>query len=164
MDELLQALEEMPLAQAIRESDWMFPTFESIHVVTIALVIGSIMILDLRLMGLASRNAPVSALARAILPWTWGFFVIAAIAGLLMFQSNAVEYFHNLAFRIKMIAMVLAGVNMAVFHVAFYPKVAEWDVGAPPLAAKIAGATSLACWLVVLAAGRVIGFTIGMFH
>jgi hypothetical protein len=163
MDGILQSLEDMPLAQTIRESAWMFPTFESLHVVAIALVLGSIMILDLRLLGLASRNAPVSALARAILPWTWGFFAIAAIFGVLMFISNPVEYFHNTAFRIKMIAMVLAGVNMTVFHVAFYPKVTEWDVGAPPAAAKIAGAISLACWLVVLAAGRVIGFTIGNF-
>jgi hypothetical protein len=150
------------LANAVRESESLFPWAESIHVLAIAVVVGSISFLDLRLLSLASRNRPVSHLVREILPITWIAFGVAVITGGTLFASNAVEYWHNPSFRIKMVLLALAGMNMLVFHGLTYKGVGQWDTSPKtPLGAKIAGGTSLLLWIGVVAFGRWIGFTTG---
>jgi hypothetical protein len=150
------------LANAVRESESLFPWAESLHVLSIAAVVGSISFVDLRLLSLASRNRPVSELVREVLPITWIAFVIAVISGITLFASNAVEYYHNPSFRIKIVLLMLAGMNMLVFHGLTYRGVGQWDT-APrtPLGAKIAGGTSLLLWIGVVGFGRWIGFTTG---
>ncbi len=159
IQDTLTWLQALPIALAIGESDWLFPAVESAHVVAIALVVGSIMIVDLRLLGITSNRTPVSELAIEILPWTWGMFVIAVLSGVGMFISNATGYFDNSAFRWKMVFLALAGLNMVVFHLSAYRSVHHWDQDKPTqLSAKIAGALSLTFWIGVVAFGRWIGF------
>jgi len=152
-------LQNLSLPTQIRESAWMFPTIETLHVFALVLVIGSIMTVDLRLLGIANRDRPFSHLAAEMLPWTWVAFVVAAIAGSLMFSSKAVVYFGNIPFRLKMCCLVLAGINMLVFHWMGTRHLAMWDHSKPPRSAKFAGGASLLLWTVIVASGRWIGFT-----
>jgi hypothetical protein len=161
LDPLLQWLQATSFATAISENEILFPWIESIHVLAITLVIGTISIVDLRLLGLASLDRAVHRLMREVLPYTWGTFAVAAITGGLLFCSNATTYGHNLYFQGKIILLLLAGVNMAGFHLFFGRDVERWSVGQrPPLTARAAGATSLGLWIAVVAFGRWIGFTL----
>lgn len=152
--------EDSALADNIRENDNLFPLIESIHVVALCLVVGSIFMLDLRLLGLASTNRPVGRLIHAILPVTWGAFAIAAITGFLMFISNATKYLANGFFVAKMCLLVVAGLNMIIFHVISTRDLPQWEKQAsPPLRARLAGAFSILFWISIVACGRWIGFT-----
>jgi hypothetical protein len=154
-------LEETAGAVFIRESDWAFPALESAHVIALALVVGTIAIVDLRLLGLASTRRPVTELCREVLPWTWLAFVVAVIAGMGMFVTQPLNYYGNTAFRFKLLFLVFAAINMAVFQMLTYPGVARWDRDAQlPLRAKLAGGISLMCWLLIVFLGRQIGFTL----
>jgi uncharacterized membrane protein len=157
---LLTRLEATPLAEFIRESDWAFPTIEAVHVIALALVIGTIAIVDLRLLRLASTQCTYTEVSREVLPWTWAAFATAVASGSLMFLSHAVDYYGNTAFRIKMLLLVLAGVNMLVFQLVTARDVGQWDRGgAVPVAGRIAATLSLAFWIAVVFCGRWIGFT-----
>jgi uncharacterized membrane protein len=153
-------LESTPVATAIRESTWLFPTIETIHVLSIVLVVGSITMLDLRLLNLASRDRSVTDVYEDVMPWTRASFVVAAIAGGLLFSSSATKYYHNVPFRMKMCVLLLAGINTAYFEVWTRRSIADWDRTArTPRAAKLAGGISLVLWICVVACGRWIGFT-----
>ncbi|KJC59129.1 hypothetical protein UP10_19805 [Bradyrhizobium sp. LTSPM299] len=157
---LIALFEDSSVADSIRENDTLFPTIESIHVVAICLVVGSILVLDLRLLGFASMNRPVGRLTRAILPVTWGAFAIAASSGFLLFISNATKYLANGYFDAKIILICTAGVNMIVFHAISAKDLPQWEKQkSPPLRARIAGALSILLWIAVVACGRWIGFT-----
>jgi hypothetical protein len=157
-----QWLYDTSWADAIRANELLFPWFESVHVLAITLVLGSIAIVDLRLLGIASRNRPVTRLIREVLPVTWCAFAVAVFTGGTLFASNAVNYAHNFPFQMKMLLMLLAGLNMLVFHFVTYRSVADWDEAErTPFAARFAGGFSLTVWLAIVAFGRWIGFTIG---
>jgi len=160
MTSILTWLDTSTLAAFIRESTWGFPTIESIHVIAISLVIGTIAILDLRLLGIGSTRRPVTELCGDLLPWTWVAFVIAAITGGLLFISQATQYFQNTTFRVKMLFMLLAGVNMLIFEFITYRNVSNWDCDTrTAISGKLAGAISLTCWFAVAVCGRWLGFT-----
>ena len=93
--DLISYFENSALADNIRENDLLFPLIESVHVLAICLVVGSILVVDLRLLGLAWVNRPVSRVAAGILPLTWGAFIVAVASGGLMFISNATKYLGN---------------------------------------------------------------------
>jgi hypothetical protein len=152
-------LQSLPFAQEIAESEWLFPTIETIHVLALVLVVGSIAVVDLRLLGVRIQGRPASRVIREMLPWTWGAFGIAATAGFLLFSSKAVKYAENWPFQLKMLCLVLAAVNMLIFHSVGNRRLPEWDMTATPIAAKLAGGFSLALWVTIVAAGRWIGFT-----
>ncbi len=161
IDAILEAIYNWPISAAIRTDYFWFPFLESVHVVCICLVVGSIFVVDLRLLGITSNKKPVTELAKEVLPWTWGTFVIAVIAGTLMFMSKTTNYYADDFFRYKMVLIVLAGVNMAVFHLFTYRSVEKWDRDVPTLlGAKLAGGFSLLCWIGVVFCGRWIGFTV----
>ncbi|WP_174296929.1 DUF6644 family protein [Sphingomonas bacterium] len=152
-------LEATPLAVKITESEWLFPTIETVHVLALTLVVGSIVLLDLRLLGLANRNLGAMQLSDETLPWTWSAFVVAAITGTLMFVSAATKYYGNVPFRIKMVLLVLAGINMVVFHRGAWRIVHDWDRLVPtPRAVRAAAGLSLTFWIGVVVAGRWVGF------
>jgi hypothetical protein len=153
-------LQDLPLSQDIRESQWLFPIIETIHVLALVLVVGSISMVDLRLLGLRGRERAFSKIAGEMLPWTWCAFAFAAVAGLLMFCSKAAAYAANVPFQLKVLCLGLAAVNMLIFHSLSDKRIAEWDMGTPPTRAKIAGAVSLMLWFTIVAAGRWIGFTV----
>ena len=161
--ELLTAVEAWPISAAMRGeqpgTEWLFPIIETLHVMALTLVVGSIAMMDLRLLGIASRNSAVSRLSNEVLPWTWTAWTVAAVFGTLMFMAKAQTYAGNLQFRLKFVCMGLAALNMLIFHFGAYRDVERWDEGKPPMSAKMAGALSLSLWIGVVFFGRWVGFT-----
>lgn len=142
-------------ATALRESLWMFPIVETIHVLAITLLAGSITILDLRLLGVLLRGVRVTTVARQVLPVVWTGFGILTVSGLLLFAAEAAKSYSNPAFRIKLALLVLAGLNPVVYYRTVYRRIAEWDTSiTTPLTARLAGGTSIALWTAIIAAGR----------
>ena len=159
-----EQLEYSSLGITIAESTWMFPTIETLHVIALVTVIGTIAIVDLRLIGVASRGHRVSLLANDTLPWTWGAFVLAAITGGLLFISKASSYVINPYFLWKMVLLALAGFNMMYFHLTTWRTVHHWEQDPSfPFMAKLAGWLSLIFWVLVVFFGRAIGFTLGFY-
>ena len=156
----LKSLEASGLATRIRDSLWLFPLIESTHVIGLALVFGTIVIIDLRLLGIASTQRSFKRMASDILKWTWAAFALTALTGTLMFSTNAVVYYHNFFFRTKMLLLVLSGINMLIFELTAGRTIHSWDKApsAPP-AGKTVAAASLVMWISIIVMGRLIGFT-----
>jgi uncharacterized protein DUF6644 len=158
---VLAWLQSTWIATAVAENDILFPWIESVHVLAIVIVVGTISIVDLRLLGVASLDISAKRLMRDVIPYTWGAFTIAAITGSLMFSSDATHYAHNRLFQIKLVMLVLAGLNMAVFHLFGERDIERWDApgATTPGAAKAAAVISLMAWIAVVSLGRGTGFT-----
>ena len=156
----LEYLESSSLAVGIRDSLYMFPVIEAFHVLGLTLVFGTISIVDLRLLGIASTRRPFTRIAADIVKWTWAAFALSAVTGLLMFITNADVYFNNFAFRTKIVLLALSGVNLLIFELTAGRTVDRWDkdAAAPP-AGKTVAVLSLVLWIGVIFAGRWIGFT-----
>ena len=151
---LWQWLEQTALAQHIGIT-WWFPLLESIHVVALTLVVGSILMIDLRLIGVAAMRYPASRIFRELIPWVWGAFAVALPTGFGLFMTRAAHYANNPAFQFKIGFLVLAGLNMAVFHLRSVRDItAIDDAEVTPAKAKLAGALSLLLWSGVILAGR----------
>jgi hypothetical protein len=161
LTDLMDWLEATSLAVFIHRTAWAFTTVELVHVFAISLVVGTIAMVDLRLLGLASTKRPFTELAGQVLPFTWVAFVLAVMAGSLLFISQATAYFASTTFRIKMLVIVLAGINMLVFELITVRGVQDWDrKPVPALPARLAGGISLTCWILVVIFGRWTGFTV----
>jgi hypothetical protein len=157
---LIRWLQHTPLSTTIRESDWVFPTIECVHVIAFVTVVGSIAVVDLRLIGVASRDRRISDLTEELLPLTWIAFGVAAAAGLLLFISKPVTYTQNVFFLGKMVLLLAAGVNMALFQRLVHPRLVGQPADSPPpLVARASGLASLTLWIAIVACGRWIGFT-----
>jgi hypothetical protein len=159
--DLLLALQNTGFATAIREGISLFPWIESIHVVSIVTVVGTISIIDMRLLGLPAHRRGVRHLMRDVLPLTWGAFCVAVVTGFLLFSSAAVKYAALWEFQCKMLLLVVAGLNMMFFHTVTFRDVHLWDeLVETPRAAKVAGISSLCLWIGIVVLGRVIGFVL----
>ena len=157
---LIAFFEGSALADRIRENEYLFPLIESVHVLAISLVVGSILAVDLRLLGVAYRGQPASRVTKGILPLTWCAFAIALTSGSLLLISNATKYVANGYFDTKMLLIGAAGINMAIFQLVVAKSLPRWTPTArPPLAARLAGGLSILLWIGVVACGRWIGFT-----
>ena len=151
--EFLAWLESTPIAGAITTSVWMYATFETIHYIGLAMLVGSIMLIDLRLPGFA-RSLPLPSML-GLLPWVWVGFLINVVTGSLMFIYNATSFGMNRMFWLKMTFMALAGINALVFTVAVARTGERWLTAAEtPAAIKVVATLSLALWLGVMTAGR----------
>jgi hypothetical protein len=156
---MCQWLEQTGLGTGVRDSTWLFPIIETVHILGIALLVGSTSILDLRLMGLTYREQPVSKLAWRFLPWAWIGFVIQVITGALLFASEATKMIENVGFQIKMILIVVAGLNALVFHLIAYQSVGKWENDhVAPLSARAAGLISILLWFGIVGFGRWIAY------
>ena len=158
--ELLASLEASSLAVSIRNSLYLFPLIESAHVIGLAMVFGTIAIIDLRLLGIASTRRSFTRMASDIMKWTWAAFALTVTTGLLMFVTNAGVYYHNFYFRSKMAMLVLAGINVVIFDRTVFRSVHRWDKdAAAPAAGRTVAAVSLLIWISIIFLGRWIGFT-----
>ena len=149
-------LSETSLSIALTDSPSAFPAIESIHVIAITLVVGSIMIVDLRLLGLASKERDPRDLIGSILPITWIAFAIALITGSLLFAANPISYVANFYFLGKLLLLAAAGFNMLLFHIFTHRQLDRAGAVLP----KVSGGASLLLWVVIVAFGRWIGFTL----
>ena len=132
MRSFLEWLGSTPWSVRMLESLWVWPLLESTHVLSIALFVGTAMMMDLRLMGLRFGGMRASDFTNRLLPWTRAGFVVMVVTGLLVFYSNPVRYYHNIFFRFKVLLMIVAGLNIWLFHSRIHRKVAEWDLLASP--------------------------------
>ncbi len=152
-------LAETDVSIALHESQYMYPLIESVHVWTLCLFLGLTALLDLRLIGMTLRRTPASEVIRRFEPWMKGAFVVMVITGVLLVWAIPVRSYQNVFFRAKLIFLVLAGLNVWVFHNGVFRRAAEWDMApVPPRAAKRAGLTSLVLWSLIVIAGRFIAY------
>jgi hypothetical protein len=154
---LFAALEHSGFGRGVMESVWAFPALETAHVIGLAIVIGSILLLDIILLGVVRVPGGRDAVAKSTLPWTWAGFALALATGAAMFSSAATRYAANPLFLAKIVLLVLAGVNMAFFNL--HPAHPSANENAPlPPALRVSAALSLCLWLGVVITGRWIGF------
>jgi hypothetical protein len=158
---IVQAIESSPLGDWMRTSVKAMPFVEATHVLAASVVFGTILVVDLRLLGFPNTRRPFTRVADELLKLTWLAFAVSVITGLLMFAANAMTYYGNTAFKLKMLALLAAGLNMAFFHRVTLKSVAGWDTARPPLAGRMAGAASILIWVAVIFLARWIGFTKG---
>lgn len=152
-------IEASSLAEWLRTTAGAIPTIEAIHVMAVALVFGTILIVDLRLIGYPSTRRSFVRTSEELVRYTWIGFGIAAVTGVLMFVANAETYVRNALFWWKMAALLAAGVNMAVFELFTSRGVESWDRDTrPPRAAVAAGVLSILIWTSVIVLGRWVGF------
>lgn len=140
------------IAVAIRNSLWMFPALQVFHLVALAVLGGSVLVVDLRLLGVGLRTTPVSKLAADLAPWMTGSLALIAISGVGMFLSGALLYYYNAIFIAKIVLFIIA--------LAFtYGVRVRWTRGdSPARGAKVVAGVSIALWTLVAAAGRGVGF------
>lgn len=157
---LLDSLQNSALGQWVNTAGATYPIVESLHVIAVALVFGTIFVVDLRLLGVASSNRPFTRVAHDLLKLTWFGFGLAVLTGSLLFLPNATSIAVNVNFQLKMALLVLAGINMFVFEFISARNVAVWDTTTPPPnSARLAGLLSIGLWAGVVVFGRLIGFT-----
>ena len=150
-------LEALPISMHIGES-WWFPFLESIHVLTATFLVGTVLMVDLRLLGLAALAHPVTRITSEVLPWTWSASLVSVVTGSALFATRASHYAGNRAFQVKVALLLLAGINMAVFHLVTARGMVRWETAATTTGgARFAGACSLVLWIGVMLAGRWIG-------
>ena len=153
----LVSIQESALGEQMRQSLLLYPIVEIVHLIGIALLVGSIVALDLRLIGLR-RFLPATGMARHLLPVSVIGFVMAVGSGSMLFVTEAASLAFNPAFQLKLVLIALGGINAAMFHLGPWRRVARWEHAAPPPAARIGGALSILLWLSVLTCGRMIAY------
>ena len=153
--ELCQALQDTAIGTSIRESIWTFPIIETVHVIGLAVSVGIIMMLDLRLIGAGVRSARPSEIMDQLKPWYLGGFMTMMASGVLLFWSEAAKCYGSVTFRWKILFLVLAGLNAAFYEVKYKPQLEKIaSTGQTPGGAKLVGWCSLVCWLAVIGFGR----------
>ena len=157
-DPIFDPIAQSALAVLVRESMWAYPLLETLHVIGLALVFGPILLFDLRVLGW-NKDLAVSRLHKALLPWVWSGFAMNAASGVLLFVSDAAEFAANTALRYKMALLVIAGLNALYFQARIAPGVAIWDRETKaPANARVSAAASIALWLAIISAGRMIAY------
>jgi hypothetical protein len=158
IEAVLSKVEHWPISEQIGGGK-LFPTFESLHVLGVGILLGSLFMVDLRLLGVAARRYSVRRMSDELTPWTFGAFALAIVTGMLLVIVHPTYYASNPAFVAKMVLLVVAGANMLVFHNTIWRSVDGWGDGDEiPIQAKVAGGLSLLFWVGVIAMGRWIAF------
>jgi len=154
-----QWLESTPWSIELHESLWVYPLVESVHVLTLCLFLGTVAMLDLRLLGLTMPKTQVTAVVEQLSRWTRSGFAVMVISGALLFYAIPVRTYQNVFFRAKVLMLILAGLNAWYFHSRTYRGVQKWDFDpVPPRRARMAGLFSLVLWAGIVAAGRMIAY------
>jgi hypothetical protein len=153
-------LEGTPVGTLVRESLWGFQIVVAIHLLGLAFSAGTLVWFDLRLLGVSMQGCRVSEVYRRLAPWMLIGFATMFVTGAMLFIAFATKAYGNVFFRIKIAAMLLAGINAMMFHFVTERRIGRWDESAsPPFGAKLAGAISMLAWTVVILAGRIMSYT-----
>ena len=156
---ICQWIYQTQLSVAIRESIWVYPILDVLHCIGVLLVAGTIVVVDLRLLGFGMRRSPVSSVIGQVLPWTLSGFAFMALTGSLLAWSEPVRLYRSIFFPWKLLFLALAGLNAFFFHYGVYRGVGAWDTASlTPARARLAGTVSILCWICVIAAGRAVGY------
>lgn len=159
--EICQWIQDTQIGTSIRESIWVFPIIESTHVLALSLSVGTLLWMDLRLTGLGMKNQAVSKVTRSLLPWSIVGFVIMFITGVLLFWCQALKAYNSIFFKMKVVMLLLAGLNALVYHTTVFRRMDEWDKAAvPPAGARLAGWCSIVLWIGIIIAGRTMAYNL----
>lgn len=154
-----QWLYDTSISTYIRESLYLFPVLNTVHVVAIVLLAGTIAVVDLRLLGLTLRGVSITRISAQVLPITWIGAVILFLSGGLLFAAQASRIQTNIALRIKLLLLIAAGINVLAWHLSLSRNASSWDrLASPPWQAKLAGSLSLLLWSGIIVTGRLIAF------
>jgi hypothetical protein len=152
-------LSQTPFSVSLRQSPYDYPVLLIIHVFSIALFGGMVAMGNLRVLGVAMRDVPVSQVINQFRPWKWIGFFILLVTGTLLAMSDPMEYYDNIMFWISDTLILLVGVNAMIFRYGVYREVAMWDAAIPtPSSARRWATVSLALWIAIVFAGRAIAF------
>lgn len=156
---IAQWLEATTLGTALRESLLVFPIVEGTHLLALGVSVGTIAIVDLRLLGITMRQERVSDVMGQLLPWSIAGFIVMVVTGVLLLWANATLVYVSPWFRLKMLLLLLAGANVLIYELTIHQRIAEWDrAPTPPMSARIAGFCSLLLWALVIGAGRTMAY------
>ena len=157
--ELCEWLGNTPWSIALHESRYVFLVVLTIHVLTLSVFVGTALMIDLRLLGVVMIRVPASQVIERLVPWTAAGLILMMTSGALLFYAAPLARYQNIFFRMKMAALVLALLNAWLFHRTVYRRIADWDRDAvPPRYARLAGGLSLALWVVIITAGRMMAY------
>lgn len=149
---------EFPSSIALRESQLVYPAIETLHVVSMGLFLGLIVMMDARLAGIGNKHTPFTQMQRRLFPWQMAGFAISVATGNLLLYADPMRFYGNVFWWIKVGMLILAFVNAVAFHWTTYHSVAAWDDGRPPFRARLSGILSLAFWAGVVMSGRLIAY------
>jgi hypothetical protein len=153
--DFVQWLNETRFSMALREGDWSFAVIETVHILGLGFSVGTIVWVDLRLIGLAMRRERVTDVISGLEPWAMGGFVVMFLSGIMLLLAEPLKAYSRLAFRLKVVMLILAAMNVLVFHRGVYRTIAQWDEAEVlPWQAKVSGYLSLILWLGIIIAGR----------
>lgn len=153
MFHFVQWLNGTPFSTYLRESDWSFPIIESFHILALGASVGTIMWLDLCLLGIALRKVPAANVVEGIEPWAIRGFSVMFVSGFLLLLAEPLKCYTNWTFRLKMLGVLLAGLNVLYFHKKIKPNMDNWDQGLP-WRTRMVGGVSLGLWFTIIVLGR----------
>jgi hypothetical protein len=161
LDSSLVWLHDTSFGTVIRESTWAEPIIETIHVLTLTVFLGFVMLLDLRLLDLVMQRSRVSTVFRQLNPWLFGSFGIMLVTGISLFAGDPVLFYGTIFFKLKMLMLLAAALNVVVYNLTLGRSLVQWDARATtPRGAKITGLLSLVLWISVVACGRGIAYVL----
>jgi hypothetical protein len=162
---LFEYVSELPTSIALRESQYLMPWVFVAHVISMCMFAGTILMMDLRLLGVGNMQTPFSQVQRRLFPWQMFAMVVSSATGLALVWGNPLNYVTNIIFWVKMLAMGIAGLNALAFHFITEYTLVDWDAGqTPPFGAKLAGALSKIHWVNVVVAGRLMPYALTWFR
>lgn len=160
LNSLFMLLQGSPLGEAVRNAQYLYPVLEALHIIGIALLIGPAFAFDLRLLGIGHRAVSVTAAARHLLPLSHVGFAIAAVTGIALLSAQATVVAGTGAAPWKLGLLILAGINIPIFHYGVYRRVDEWTDGpVTPITARVAALISISAWTGTVFAGRLLAYT-----
>jgi hypothetical protein len=154
----LQWLHDTPLSTLMRDSVWAEPIVETVHVLTLTVFLGFVLLLDLRLLDLALRRFTVTEMFRQLNPGMFAGFAVMIVTGVLLFVGDPLAVYSTLFFKLKMLMLLAAGINIFLFNHSVGRRLPQWDAGRTPTGARLAGLASLLLWVLIVAAGRGIAY------
>jgi hypothetical protein len=159
--DMCQWIQDTHLATSIRQSSMAFPIIEGSHVLSLSISVGIVMFLDLRFLRLVFRNTPISRLMKQVGPWMIAGMTIMMLTGFLLFFAQAKNAYVNNFFRVKMLLLVLGGLNALFYQIKYFPRMADWDLSEKvPTGVKVIALLSLVFWFGVIVCGRTMAYEI----
>ncbi len=157
--ELCHWIQHTSWATSFRQADLFFPLVEGTHILALSLSVGMILLFDFRLLRIGFQSEPVLRLMHQVMRWAVPGFAIVFVTGILLFLAQAESVYMNSYFRVKMLVLVLLGINAAIFQFKYYPSLYVWENGdAVPAGAQAIAAVSLVFWMIVIACGRLMAY------
>jgi hypothetical protein len=158
--DICEWLESTAVARLIQESAYGFPIVVAVHILGLTFSVGTLLWLDVRMLGLSLRELRISEVHRGLAPWFLAGFAVMLVSGATLFTAFATSAYANVYFRLKMILLLAAGLNALVFHWVTQRGASVWDDAArPPASVRLAGLASLVIWAAVILAGRMMSYT-----